>query len=197
MQCRRLIPFVFFALTTSLIAQSIPQAGLEKNIKFTGRAIYGFAVYSDYHIVGDGLTLSQGSWDGPSFIGICTIGADCKLSFMLPEIGGGPCMNSSAGSLGNVAADFLNQDLTFRTTGVLTSDGGSKAQVNLNFSGTITGYREDWKDEECMLGPALFRLRISGHGTASVGARPVSATEVLLQGIEISFSGVAHVEDIP
>ena len=206
----RLLPFALFALSTCVLAQSSsfsshPQG--DKNIKITGTATYGYAAYSDFTILGSGLTLRQGSWDGPSYIGHCTIGVECTLTFGLPLIAVCPyCSYNSMGLWGSVTAGTLEQNLTFKATGVY--DGSGEMTMHLNFSGTVTGYQlldvpgtQDCyggAGYNCMLGPALFSFRITGHGTGEVqNAIPVSPTEVWIGGLSMSFSGVAHLEDLP
>lgn len=202
----RLLPFVFFALAASLLAQSNPESATDgRNIRVTGTAAYGYAYLSDFNIVGPGLLLRQGSWDGPYYITRCTVGADCTWSFNVPMIA--PCTQckyNSMGSVRDVTADILKQDLIFKATGVY--DGGREQTVHINFSGTVTGYKlldtpgsTSCTDDGtmCVLGPVLFTLRISGHGTGEAAMLPISATEAWVLGISMSFSGVAHIEDTP
>jgi hypothetical protein len=204
----RFLPLVFFALSTSLLAQSKPVASQPddgKNFKITGTAIYGEAYLSDFVIGGPELRLRQNSMDGPAIIGECTVGADCTLSLGLPAlVNCFYCKGNSEGSFRGAVADLLKQDLTFKATGVVDSDG--QATMHVNIAGTITGYQLldqpgstdcSVSSYNCVLGPAVFRLRISGHGTGEVqGIFPYSPTDVWLVGISMSFSGVAHVEEI-
>jgi hypothetical protein len=69
----------------------------------------------DFTISGPGLSLFQGTPDGPSFIGSCDLDTVCDFSFTIYSAADfcAYCINYSGGSLGGKTADFLDPTLTF------------------------------------------------------------------------------------
>src|ERR1700684_2492010 len=54
------------------------------SIAITGTAYEGYAEFNgDFNIQGLGLSLVQATPDGPSFIGICSLGKLCNFSFTI------------------------------------------------------------------------------------------------------------------
>ena len=164
-------------------------------IPITGTAEYGFSLtYGDFNINGSGLSLFQGLPQGPAQIGSCTIGAVCNFSW-------GPsnssefcnlCVGLSEGTIGSTSAQYLSPNLTFK--GSAFYSGTDTLNMNFTVSGTITGYEliNCSGGVGCSLGPKVFTIYISGHGTEQLvtyGAPFMNQQE--FTGVGGTFTGMA------
>jgi hypothetical protein len=106
-----LASFVFCLLSCFASADSIPISG----VAYFGAPEGNCCFNGDFSIGGPGLSLLQGTPDGPAFIGACDLGTVCDFSY---SIGSAAtfciyCLGFSEGSLGTKTADFLDPSLTF------------------------------------------------------------------------------------
>ena len=175
----------FLALTTLASADSV------NSIAITGTAYDGFATSSgDFMIHGPGLSLSQSSPGGPSFIGICDLGSLCNFTFSSGNLATfcTYCSLYSSGTLGNAVAQYFFGGLTFSTPAVVWN-GQSVMNLPLTISGQIRGFEllNCKGGFGCTLGPQVFDLRIGGQGT---GEFQMSATGLIL-GVSASYTGTA------
>jgi hypothetical protein len=147
----------------------------------------------DFLITGPGLSLFQGTPDGPNEIGVCAVDAVCNFSF---SIGSAAtfcsfCLGLSGGSVGNKIAEFLDPSLTF--TGSALYSGEASISVPMTVSGTIVGYELlncDSSGSGCTLGPKEFTLHIVAHGTGVFTMNP-GGSHALMYGVSSSFTGTA------
>jgi hypothetical protein len=189
-----LVSFVFCLLSSFASADRIPISGAayfgapEGNCCFNG----------DFTIEGLGLSLAQGTPDGPAFIGSpCDLGSVCDFSY---SIGSAAtfctyCLFFSEGSLGTKTADFLDPSLTFTGSALFT--GASSMRVPMTVSGTIIGYKLvncTPEGSACSLGPIVFDLHLSGSGVGTITFVPGSGQMI---GVSTSFSGTATVVPEP
>lgn len=200
----RLFALVLFAMSASMSAQSdSASAGNgSKNVKITGTAYFGYSMtLGDFQINGPGLHLFQEWPDGPWWIDACKVGAACKLSLTpaSTSVFLHCCGSYSNGTAAGVHAPYLEPHLTYTATAFYP--GGEILSMHVNLKGTVTGYQlVNCVDGNCDIGPALFTVRITGHGTGEAQLSPALediAVGVPVTGISMSYSGVAHVEDNP
>jgi hypothetical protein len=167
------------------------------SIAITGTAYEGYAEFNgDFNIQGLGLSLVQGTPDGPSFIGICSMGKLCNFSFTIGSTSNfcAYCLGLSQGSLGNLTAQYLNTSLVF--TGSAVWNGQLNMNVPLIISGLIVGYELvncSAAGIGCTLGPEEFALRINAQG---VGDFTMSSTG-LIQGVTANLTGTATTTTVP
>jgi hypothetical protein len=178
---------VFCFISCFASADSIPISGSAVQGQPGGNCCFN----GDFVISGPGLSLFQGTPDGPNAIGVCTVGAVCNFSF---SIGSAAtfctyCLYFSAGSLGNKTAEFLDPSLTF--TGSAFDSGATSMSVPMTVSGTIVGYELincDPSGGGCTLGPKEFTLHIVAHGT---GVFTMDEQGRIIEGVSSSFTGTA------
>jgi hypothetical protein len=150
------------ALALFLALSALASADSVNSIAINGTATFGYADSSgDFNISGPGLSLFQGTPDGPNVIGTCTVGAMCDFSF-----GIGPfcvsCLGISSGSVGNKTADFLVPSLSFTAL----YSGSEFISMPMTVTGTIVGYELINCDGIlCSLGPKEFTIQIDAQGT--------------------------------
>lgn len=157
-------------------------------IAITGTATQGFAITTgDFDINGANVSLGQGAPQGPSFIGSCTLGKICNLSFSIGSTAQfcTYCTAFSQGSVGGIVAQYLDPKLGFSASALYT--GQSNIIVPVTFSSIIVGYQlVDCTDGvACNLGPKVFTVRISGTGTANFSMLETG----LIEGVNASFTG--------
>jgi hypothetical protein len=131
--------------------------------------LYSCCAEGDFGISGPGLSLRQGTPDGPTSIGVCNLEQVCDFSYSFGSTAEfcGYCNFFSGGSLGTKTADFLDVFMTFQ--GSAFYPGGSSTTVPMNVSGWVVGYQLvncNSNGSGCSLGPVEFRLRIVGTGWA-------------------------------
>ncbi|HEX6821019.1 MAG TPA: PEP-CTERM sorting domain-containing protein [Candidatus Sulfotelmatobacter sp.] len=153
----------------------------------------------DFSISGPGLSLFQGTPDGPSNIGSCDLNAVCDFSFTIYSAATfcTYCTAYSGGSLGGKTADFLDATLTF-TGSAFYSGSGTTTAVPMTVSGTIIGYQLVNCSPDgvgCSLGPAQFTLSIVGQGIGTFFFPEPGFGEVL--GTDTTFTGTATVVPEP
>jgi PEP-CTERM motif len=183
--------FVFCFISSVASANSIPISGVGLQGQPGSCCFNG-----DFFIAGPGLSLSQGTPDGPISIGFCTVDTVCNFSYSIGNASTfcSYCLGFSGGSLGTTTADFLDASLTF--TGSAFYPGGlSTMSVPMSVSGTIIGYKlvSCTDGVGCSLGPIVFDLQISGSGMGTVTFLPVDT----IAGIRTSFTGTATVVPEP
>jgi hypothetical protein len=167
------------------------------SIAITGTAYEGYAEFNgDFNIQGLGLSLIQATPDGPSFIGICSMGKLCNFSFTIGSTSNfcSYCLGLSQGSLGNIMAQYLNTDLVF--SGSAVWNGQLNMNLPLTISGLIIGYELvncSGGGVGCSLGPEQFALRINAQG---VGDFTMSSTG-LIQGVTVNLTGTASTTTVP
>lgn len=168
------------------------------SITITGEADIGFArSLGDFIIQGPGLSLAQGTPDGPSTIGSCTVGSVCDFSFGIPSVhdfGFCYCKGFSGGSVGSQTADFLVPSLTL--TGSALYSGGDSLTVPMTISGTIIGYKlvDCFPGGiDCKLGPPVFTLKVMGQGEDAVVFNEIGS----IIGSDVTFTGRATVVPEP
>jgi hypothetical protein len=188
------VGLVFFVLSSFASANSIPISG----VAFFGAPGGQCCSNGDFSIGGaGGLSLIQGTPDGPAFIGSCVVGTICDFSY---SIGSDAtfciyCLGFSSGSLGTKTADFLDSSLTFTGSALFT--GASSMSLPMSFSGTIIGYKLvncDPSGSGCSLGSMVFDLHLSGSGTGTVTFVPGTAE---MNGVSTSITGTATVVPEP
>jgi hypothetical protein len=189
------VNFISIALAT-LVLLIFSALSSASSIPITGTATQGFATtLGDFQIEGAGLSLSQGFPDGPSFIGSCTLGAVCNLSFSIGSTATVCtfCTGFALGSLDGIVVQFLDPSLSFSASALYT--GQSNITVPLTFSGTIVGYElvNCTDGIDCSLGPRKFALHISGQGTGNFTILGPG----LIEGVSASFTGRASVVPEP
>ena len=174
-------------LPAAAIAQSV------NTIAITGLTTYGFAsTYGDFGFVGPGLNLVQALPQGPDFIGSCTVGTLCSLSW---SPGNGmafcPCTGISNGNFGSNIAEYLSPTLVF--TGSAFYSGGDSLTMNLTVSGTIYGYQLVGCSggSGCSLGPEVFALKIRGTDTETLTMNDIGNNSTGIIGENGIFSGTA------
>jgi hypothetical protein len=188
-----LASFVFCLLSCFASADSIPISG----VAYFGAPEGNCCFNGDFSIGGPGLSLLQGTPDGPAFIGACDLGTVCDFSY---SIGSAAtfciyCLGFSEGSLGTKTADFLDPSLTFTGSALFT--GASSMTVPMTVSGTIIGYKLvncSPVGSSCSLGPMVFDLHLSGSGVGTITFVPDSGE---MRGVSTSFSGTATVVPEP
>lgn len=153
----------------------------------------------DFSISGPGLSLSQGTPDGPSSIGSCDLNAVCNFSFTIYSAATfcSYCTGYSEGSVGGKTADFLDATLTF-TGSAFFSGSGTTTAVPMTVSGTIIGYQLvncTLDGVGCSLGPVQFRLSIVGQGTGTFFFPEPGVG--LIRGTDTTFTGTATVVPEP
>jgi hypothetical protein len=155
---------------------------------------YFCCVDGDFSISGPGLSLLQGTPDGPSLIGSCDLNTVCNFSFVIQSAAQfcAYCIGYSGGSLGGKTADFLDAYLTF-TGSAFYSGSGTKMTVPMTVSGNIIGYQlvNCVDGVECSLGPVQFSLSIVGQGIGTFFF-PEPGVGVML-GADTTFTGTATV----
>ena len=156
----------------------------------TGTALQGFAItIGDFNIQGAFLSLSQGTPDGPSSIGSCTLGAMCDLSFSIGSTATFCtfCTGFSSGSFGGIVVQFLDPSIAFSASGLYT--GQPTITVPLTFTGVIVGYElvNCTDGIGCSLGPKKFTLHINGTGTGDY----TMLENGLIEGVSATFTGQA------
>lgn len=178
--------FVFCLIDGVASATSISISGVAVQGQPGGNCCFS----GDFGISGPGLSLFQGTPDGPTSIGNCSLDSICNFSF---SIGSGAmvctsCDWTSGGSLGNIAVDFLDPTLTFKGSEFYT--GASSTSVPMTLSGIIIGYQLNCDPlEGCSLGQKEFTLYISGHGTGVFTTSPLGPGGII--GVSASFTGTA------
>ena len=173
-----------------------------KSIPITGAGMYGFAeTEGDFSITGSGVSLSQGLPEGPSFIGLCTIGAMCNLSWS-PATGSSfcsYCLYYSGGTFNGQTAEYLDNSLTFKGSAFYT--GSDTLAMNFTVHGWITGYELVNCDQGvgCSLGPELFNVYVSGHGTEylTMNTGGVFRNQVQIVGTNATFTGALSTSAVP
>jgi hypothetical protein len=195
---RNVIVLSLLCLATTLASANSLQRIHVTGLGFIGEPDFSCCFNGDFDIRGPGLTLDQGTPDGPSSIGTCTVGTVCDFSY---EIGSTAtfcsyCTGFSGGSLGTKTADFLLPSLTF--TGSALYRGRSTMTVPMTVTGTIIGYKlVDCIDGvSCSLGPIVFSLKLSGHGVATVTLTQ-AGTMGVIEGTVTSFKGTVTVVPEP
>jgi hypothetical protein len=152
----------------------------------------------DFSISGPGLSLFQGTPDGPSYIGTCALDAVCNFAFTVYSAAAfcSYCTGYSDGSLGGKTADFLDATLTF-TGSAFYSGSGTTMAVPMTVTGTILGYQlvNCTEGANCTLGPVQFRLSIVGQGTGTFFFPEPGVGEIL--GTDTTFKGTASVVPEP
>ena len=153
----------------------------------------------DFDISGPGLSLSQGTPDGPTSIGFCNLGEVCNFSYSMGSAATfcSYCTFFSGGSVGNKTADFLDASLTF--TGSALYSGGNMMTVPMAVSGWIVGYQLVNCTSEgagCSLGPVEFRLKIVGNGLGTATIYD-TGNGGEIQGTITKFTGTATVVPEP
>jgi hypothetical protein len=179
-----LVGLVFCFISCFASASGIPISGSAVQGQPGGNCCFN----GDFSITGPGLSLFQGTPDGPNEIGACTVGAVCNFSFSIGSWSS-CCLGFSSGTVGNKTADFLDTSLTF--TGYAFDSGATSISVPMTVSGTIVGYELincDSSGAECSLGPKEFTLHISGHGT---GVFTMDEEGRAIYGVDSSFTGTA------
>jgi hypothetical protein len=189
------IPLLLLFCSLSIFAK----ATSIQTIPISGNALFGdpnsccFA--GDFSISGPGLSLSQGTPDGPAVIGSCNLNTVCNFSFFIQSAAQfcAYCIGYSGGSLGGKTADFLDAYLTF-TGSAFFSGGGTTMAVPMTVSGNIIGYQlvNCVDGVECSLGPAQFSLSIVGQGIGTFFF-PEPGVGVML-GADTTFTGTATVQ---
>ena len=181
-------------MTTLVFADSV------QSIPITGTAVQGQPGFNccfdgDFAISGPGLSLFQGTPDGPSSIGGCRLETVCNFSYSIgtvPQI----CSNcdwSSSGSLGSASANFLDVSLLFK--GSAFYSGATTMTVPMTVSGTIIGYQLVCAPDgtDCTPGPVQFTLHITGRGEGTVTLQETG----VIAGTSTGFSGTATVVPEP
>ena len=205
MHTSRVIPLaVVITLAASLVAQTANSANGNgvKNVKIGGTATFGYAMtLGDFNIYGRSVGLYQVLPQGLNWVGTCTVGTDCAFTLSPYPASGfcSYCRGYSNGGAGTASADYLQPDLIFTATGFYP--GGDTLTMHVNVTGTVTGYKlincavDDMYG--CELGPAVFTVRISGHGSAEVQMQwtPGMTGEIVAYGANLAFSGVAHIHE--
>lgn len=164
-------------------------------IPITGSTYDGFATTEgDYKIQGPGLSLSQADPGGPSFIGACSVGSVCNLTWspVPPSSFCTFCTTFSGGSLGSTQVQWLEPNLVFK--GSAFYSGGDTLTMSFTVSGTIYGFQLVGCDSEgggCSLGPQVFALKVSGTGSQTLSINVLSGTPSLITGLSGTFSGTA------
>ncbi len=155
----------------------------------------------DFGISGPGLSLFQGTPDGPTTIGLCNLGQVCDFSYSFGSAATfcSYCTFFSGGSVGNKTADFLDAFMTF--TGSAFYSGASMMTVPMKVSGWIVGYQLvncASGGVGCSLGPVEFRLKIVGNGlgTATMSG-DIGNGRAEIQGTITNFTGTATVVPEP
>jgi hypothetical protein len=179
-----LVAVVFFFISALASATSV------NNIPITGTAWQGFAeTYGSFEIQGPGLDLGQGDLDGPSTIGLCTLGTMCNFSF---NIGSTDtfcryCLGLALGTFNGIEAEFLASNITF--TGSALYTGQSDVIMPMTFAGIIVGYKLVNCDGtvDCSLGPKVFTFYISGQGTGDLRMEGPG----YIEGVSVNFTGTA------
>jgi len=184
--------FVFCFISSFASASSIPISG----VGFQGQPGFNCCFNGDFVITGPGLSLFQGTPDGPNVIGICSVGTVCNFSYSIGSAATfcSYCLFFSDGLLGTKTADFLDPSLTF--TGSAFYPGGlTTMSVPMTVSGTIVGYKlvNCTDGVGCSLGPIVFVLQLSGSGLGTVTLDAGSG----IAGISTSFTGTATVVPEP
>jgi hypothetical protein len=207
---RRLLPFVFFALISTVLAQSAPVASKAHSAKngkspISGTATFGYGLtFGDFDIYGSGIYLSQTApWDNASLTWEgCAVGADCTLTFSPSDTAGfcQYCLSNpywyAWGNAGGKTANYIQPALEF--TGTAFYPGGDTLTMRVDLAGQVTGYELiNCNDEgkECQLGAAVFTVELEGKGTAEVAMQSYgNPTYSHAWGSSVSFSGKAHVK---
>lgn len=153
----------------------------------------------DFDISGPGLSLSQGTPDGPTSIGFCNLEQVCDFSYSFGSAATfcSYCTFFSGGSLGTRTANFLDASMTF--TGSAFYAGGSTMTVPMKVSGWIVGYQLVNCTSEgsgCSLGPVEFRLKIIGNGLGTAFIYNIGNGGEI-QGTITNFTGTATVVPEP
>ncbi len=153
---------------------------------------YGLTA-GDFLIQGNGLSLSQGLPDGPSFIGSCTVGSVCNLTWSPTNSAAfcSYCTGMSNGSLGSIQAQYLSPNLVFK--GSAFYSGGNTLTMSFTVSGTIYGYQLVGCTDGvgCSLGPQVFGLQILGTGTETLTLTTMGGAQEIIQGASGTFTGTA------
>ena len=183
--------FVFCFLSSFASGTGIPISG----VGYKGQPAFTCCFNGDFNITGPGLSLTQGTPDGPSVIGGCTVDTVCDFSYSIGSTATfcSYCLGFSEGSLGTKTADFLDTSLTF--TGSAFYPGGlSTMSVPMTVSGMIIGYQLNCNaGGSCSLGPIVFVLHLSGSGLGIVTLNEGNS----IAGISTSFTGIATVVPEP
>ena len=173
------------------LVAAVSSASSVNTIAITGSTFDGFAISSgDFTILGPGLSLSQTTPGGPSFIGSCTAGTVCSFSWSPVDAASfcTYCTGISGGSFGSNVAQYLSPELVFK--GSAFYSGGDTLTMNFTVSGTVYGYQLvgcDGSGTGCSLGPQVFALKISGSGTETLTINDVG----LIVGLSGTFTGTA------
>ena len=181
--------FVFCFISSFVSADGIPISG----VGLQGQPNFNCCFNGDFFINGPGLSLNQGTPDGPTSIGGCVVDTVCNFSYSIGSAATfcSYCLFFSGGSLGTKTADFLDASLTF--TGSAFYPGGlTTMSVPMTVSGTIIGYKLVNcfpNGNGCSLGPIVFDLQLSGSGLGTVTLDPGNG----IAGISTSFTGTATV----
>lgn len=189
-----LASFVFCLLSSFASADNIPISG----VAYFGAPGGNCCSNGDFTIGGQGLSLSQGTPDGPAFLASpCVVGKVCDFSYSIGSTATfcTYCLFFSGGSLGTKTADFLNPSLTFTGSALFT--GGSSMSMPMTLSGTIVGYKLvncNPSGGGCSLGPIVFDLHLSGSGVGTITFVPDSGP---IMGVSTSFTGTATVVPEP
>ena len=185
--------FVFCFISSFASANGIPISG----VGLQGQPGFNCCFNGDFFINGPGLSLNQGTPDGPTSIGGCVVDTVCNFSYSIGSAATfcSYCLFFSGGSLGTKTADFLDASLTF-TGSAFYPGGQTTMSVPMTVSGTIIGYKLVNcfpNGNGCSLGPIVFDLQLSGSGLGTVtldGGNDIA-------GISTSFTGTATVVPEP
>jgi hypothetical protein len=166
-------------------ANSIPITGVAVQGQPGGNCCFN----GDFLISGPGLSLAQGTPDGPNEIGVCAMDAVCNFSFSIGSWSA-CCLGFSGGSVGNKTAEFLDASLTF--TGSALYSGGTSISVPMTVTGTIVGYEliNCTDGIDCSLGPKEFTIHIDAHGTGVFTMNPEGSSSAIY-GVSANFTGTA------
>lgn len=171
-------------------ANSIPITGVANKGQSPGCCFNG-----DFTIQGPGLSLGQGTPDGPNSIGSCVVGTVCNFSYSIGSTAAFcTCPGLSGGSLGTKTADFLDSSLIF--TGSAFYPGGTTITVPMTFSGTIIGYQLNCGNFGCSLGPVVFTLHLTGSGITTVTLQNFGSSSSI-NGVFTNLTGTATVVPEP
>jgi hypothetical protein len=189
--------FVFCILSSFASANSIPISG----VTFFGAPGGNCCFNGDFSIAGPGLSLEQGTPDGPNFLGNCAVDTVCNFSYSIGSVAAfcTYCLGFSGGSLGTKTADFLDPLLTF--TGSALYTGASSMSVPMIVSGTVIGYEllncAPGSGNSCSLGPIVFDLHLSGSGVGTITFITFIPGTSEISEISTSFTGTATVAPEP
>ena len=176
-----------------------------RGFSFTGNASVGNDEMR-FQINGSSLSLSSLTQGPGGVLTSCTLGVKCNLSSMSIGTGEFDVSNTgSSGTVNGVVAQILNGGLTFSATSFITgSNPQNPGSGTVTFNGTITGYL--FLPSGCVpgstctdIGPQVFRLHLTGTGTAMPsGSNGFNSQNVLnIDQIQYEFDGTATLTAVP